>query len=106
PHQRLSMQVHPFFDPTTSTLTYVVFDAQSKDAVVVDPVLDYDPLSSSTSTASVDKVAEFLDEHQLKLHYVLETHAHADHISGSQLLRKRYQAPVVIGRHITAVQDL
>ena len=100
------MQVHPFFDPTTSTLTYVVFDAQSKDAVVVDPVLDYDPLSSSTSTASVDKVAEFLDEHQLKLHYVLETHAHADHISGSQMLRKRYQAPVVIGRHITAVQDL
>lgn len=100
------MQVHPFFDPTTSTLTYVVFDAQSKDAVVVDPVLDYDPLSSSTSTESVDKVAEFLDEHELKLHYVLETHAHADHISGSQLLSKRYQAPVVIGRHITAVQDL
>src|SRR5690606_13619318 len=85
---------------------YVVFDMQSKDAVVIDPVLDYDPLSSSTSTSSVDKVMAFIDEQNLKLHYVLETHAHADHISGSQLLKKRYQVPVVIGHRITAVQDL
>ena len=100
------MQIETFFDPATSTLTYVVFDPQTQDAVVVDPVLDYEPLSSKTSTASLEKLVTFIDDKQLRLHYVLETHAHADHISGSQWLKQRYGSPVVIGHRITAVQDL
>jgi glyoxylase-like metal-dependent hydrolase (beta-lactamase superfamily II) len=98
------MQIESFFDPATSTLTYVVFDADTHDAVVIDPVLDYDPLSSSTSTRSLETLEAFLNKHQLHLHYVLETHAHADHLSGSQYLKRRFGAKVGIGAHIREVQ--
>lgn len=100
------MQIEAFFDDTTSTLTYIVYDPKSHDAVVIDPVLDYDPLASQTSTESVDGVMRFIDDHSLKLHRVLETHAHADHLSGSQLLKRRYGAGVVIGEKITEVQKV
>jgi glyoxylase-like metal-dependent hydrolase (beta-lactamase superfamily II) len=98
------MTIHPFYDPATFTLTYVVFDPDSRDAVVIDPVLDYDPLSSQTSTASVEKVAAFLRDGALRVHYVLETHAHADHLSGAQWLRRRFEAKTVIGERIREVQ--
>jgi glyoxylase-like metal-dependent hydrolase (beta-lactamase superfamily II) len=98
------MQIRPLFDDHTSTLTYLVFDPQSKDAVVIDPVLDYDPLASQISTASIERVAAIIEAEQLRLHFVLETHAHADHLSGSQALRERYGAPVAIGERITEVQ--
>lgn len=97
------MNVVPFYDPRTFTLTYVVYEGN--DAIVIDPVLDYDPLSSTTSTESLQKVTAFLEEKKLKLHLVLETHAHADHLSGSQYLKKRYGANVVIGHRITEVQS-
>lgn len=97
------MNVVPFYDPRTFTLTYVVYEGN--DAVVIDPVLDYDPLSSTTSTESLQKVTAFLEEKKLKLHLVFETHAHADHLSGSQYLKKRYGANVVIGHRITEVQS-
>lgn len=96
------MNVVPFFDPRTFTLTYVVYEGS--DAVVIDPVLDYDPLSSTTSTESVQKVAAFLEDKKLKLRLVLETHAHADHLSGSQYLKRRFGAGVAIGHRITEVQ--
>jgi glyoxylase-like metal-dependent hydrolase (beta-lactamase superfamily II) len=98
------IHIEPFFDAATFTLTYVVHDPSSKDAVVIDPVLDYDPLSSQTRTASVEKVEAYLREHGLHLHYVLETHAHADHLSGSQYLKRRFDAKVAIGARITEVQ--
>jgi glyoxylase-like metal-dependent hydrolase (beta-lactamase superfamily II) len=98
------MNIETFFDPATYTLTYVVFDPASGDAVVIDPVLDYDPLSSQTSIASVQKVERFLRDKGLRLRYSLETHAHADHISGSQYLKRRFEAPVAIGERITLVQ--
>jgi len=98
------MKVESFFDPDTYTLTYVVYDPRTKDAVVVDPVLDYDPKSSQTSTTSADRVIRFAEEHGLKVHYVLETHAHADHLSSSQLLRRHFGAKVAIGAQITVVQ--
>lgn len=98
------MQIETLFDPATSTLTYVVFDARSRDAVVIDPVLDYDPLSSSTSTRSLEKLEAFLKRRDLRLHYVLETHAHADHMSGSQYLKRRFGAKVGIGARIREVQ--
>jgi len=99
------MKVKEFYDPATYTLTYVVFDPATKDAVVIDPVLDYDPGASQTSTASVDMVSDFVKAEGLTLHWVLETHAHADHLSGSQLLRQRFEARVAIGARITEVQE-
>src|SRR5689334_15937839 len=100
------MNIETFFDPATSTLTYAVFDPKTRDAVVIDPVLDYDPLSSSTSTASVERVEAFLKKERLKLHFILETHAHADHLSGSQYLKTRFDARVAIGAAITEVQKV
>ena len=98
-------RVEALYDPATFTLTYVVFDEATKDAVIIDPVLDYDPLASQTSTESADKLLDFVKEHDLKVHYILETHAHADHLTSAQLLKKRLEAPVGIGAKITVVQE-
>ena len=96
-----------FFDPATWTLTYVVYDPQSKDAVVIDPVWDYDPAASALKSDSVEKVLDFLRDQNLKVHHILETHAHADHISAAQILRKRLPgAKVGIGIHIREVQGV
>ncbi len=100
------MKIEAFYDQATYTLTYVVFDPKSRDAVVIDPVLDYDPLSSSTATKSLEAVESFLKKEQLRLHYVLETHAHADHLSGSQYLKRRFDAKVGIGARIRDVQKV
>ncbi len=97
-------EIEPFYDPRTYTLTFVVWDPKTKDAVVIDPVLDYDPNASKTWTESVDAVTQFVRDQGLRLHFVLETHAHADHLSGSQLLEKRFDARVVIGTKIELVQ--
>ncbi len=99
--------VKTFFDKETWTLTYVVFDGKSQDAVVIDPVWDYDPASSTLSTRSTDDVVAFVRENKLKVHYIFETHAHADHISGSQILKNQWpQAKVAIGANITTVQEV
>ncbi|MEZ4390627.1 MAG: MBL fold metallo-hydrolase [Polyangiales bacterium] len=98
------MKIQEFFDPQTYTLTFLVWDEATRDAVVIDPVLDYDPARSQTATRSVDLLSEALRAEGLRLHYVLETHAHADHLSGSQMLRKRHGARVAIGERITQVQ--
>lgn len=98
--------IDAFYDPDTYTLTFVVYDPKTKDAVVIDPVLDYDPKASSTSTESVKEVAAYVKEQGLKLHYIMETHAHADHLSGSQFLAKKFNSKVVIGANIKAVQSL
>lgn len=100
------MQLQPFFDERTSTLTYVVFDEGSRDAVVIDPVLDFEPGSGKVWTESVEKVAAFVDAQKLKVHFVLETHVHADHLSGSQWLKQRFGAAVAVSRRITEVQDV
>lgn len=99
------MRVQPFFDERTSTLSYVVFDETTKDAVAIDPVLDYEPVGSFTHTESVDRLSDFVRREGLRLHFVLETHAHADHLSGAQLLRRRFDARVAIGAAITEVQE-
>jgi glyoxylase-like metal-dependent hydrolase (beta-lactamase superfamily II) len=97
-------EVKAFFEERTQTLTYLVFDPATRDAVVIDPVLDYEPVGSFTFTESADEVTAFVRQRELKLHYVLETHAHADHLSGSQLFARRFGARVVIGKRITEVQ--
>jgi glyoxylase-like metal-dependent hydrolase (beta-lactamase superfamily II) len=99
-----AVQIQEFFDPATSTLTYVVFDEGSLDAVIIDPVLDYEPCSAEIATTSVDQVAAFVESKKLRVHYVLETHAHADHISGAQRLKKRLGAEIAIGARIIEVQ--
>ena len=101
------MEIKPFFDERTWTMTYVVHDPETSDAIVVDPVLDYDPNASRTWTESVDEVVRFIREQQLTLRMVLETHAHADHISGAQMLRDAFPGAVVaIGERITDVQKM
>ena len=100
------MNIETFFDPATFTLTYVVFDPKTRDAVVIDPVLDYDVQSSQVSTASITRVERFLKQTELKLRYVFETHAHADHLSGSQYLKRRFDAPIAIGARIVDVQKV
>ncbi len=100
------MQIKAFFDEPTFTLTYVVWDEASKDAVVIDSVLNYDPLSSTTSTVSLDELSDFVRSKGLRVHWALETHAHADHLSGAQMVRQRFDAKVGIGETITAVQEV
>jgi glyoxylase-like metal-dependent hydrolase (beta-lactamase superfamily II) len=84
----------------------VVYDPATRDAVVIDPVLEYDALGSLTTTTELQRIADFLLANRLRLHYVLETHAHADHLSGSQWLRRRFDARVVIGERIREVQEV
>jgi len=103
----MTQHVKEFFDQATWTLTYVVYDDVSRDAVVIDPVWDYDPAASRLSTASAEELAAFVKDQRLKVHYILETHAHADHVSGSQILKGFYpEAKVGIGAHITEVQKV
>ncbi len=99
------MKTEALFDTRTFTLTYVVWDEKTKDAVVIDPVLDYEAVGSFTYTESVDRVTELVKREGLRVLYVLETHAHADHLSGSQVLKRRHDARVAIGERIREVQE-
>lgn len=100
------MHIEPFFDERTFTITYVVFDEASRDAVIIDPVLDYEPSGGKLWTESLERLAAFVDDKKLTVHHVLETHAHADHLSGSQWLKKRYGAKIAISERITEVQGV
>jgi glyoxylase-like metal-dependent hydrolase (beta-lactamase superfamily II) len=100
------MQIKPFYDARTFTVSYVVHDPATKDAVIIDPVLDYDPASSKVWAESVEQIIEYARSEHLNIHYILETHAHADHLSGSQLLKRAFpQAKIAIGEGITIVQQ-
>lgn len=102
----MATQIKTFYDPRTFTLTYVVFDPETRDAVVIDPVMDYEPVGSKVWTESSDAVVNFLKKEELKLHYILETHAHADHLSGSQHIKQFYpEARIAIGERIKVVQE-
>lgn len=98
------VEVKTFFDEQTSTLTHLVYDPSSKDAVVFDPVLDLDTIGWRTYTSSLQTLDAFIEENKLKLHYVLDTHIHADHISGMQHLKEKYKVPLVISSAIKTVQ--
>lgn len=100
------MQVKAFFDPRTFTVTYVVRDPATNDAIIIDPVLDYDPAASKVWAESVEQVIDYVRAEKLNVHYILETHAHADHLSGSQLLKRAFpQAKIAVGERITVVQQ-
>lgn len=93
-----------FFDPKTWTVSYVVWDRHSRRAAVIDPVLDYDAASGHTATGSADALLAYLREHGLTLDWILETHAHADHLSGARYVQGQAGGRIGIGEHIKAVQ--
>jgi glyoxylase-like metal-dependent hydrolase (beta-lactamase superfamily II) len=100
------MRVQELFDEATSTLTYVAWDEATRDAVVIDSVLDYDPAASRISTRSADRVIECVKREALRVHYILDTHAHADHLSALGYLREKLHVPSAMSRRITRVQEL
>ena len=101
----MNPQVMSFYDPATFTFTYVVYDREGGHAAVIDPVLDYDPASARTSTASADHVLEFVRARRLVVDWILETHAHADHLTAAAYIKRISGARVAIGRGITEVQS-
>ena len=98
--------IQSFFDPATFTVTHVLFDPVTLRAAVIDPVLDYDPKSGRTSYASVHKVIDFVEHKGLTVDWLLETHAHADHLSGAPYLQEKLGGQIAIGRHICEVQRI
>lgn len=97
--------VEPFFDPDTQTFSYVVYDHTGGAAAIIDPVLDYAPAAARVSTTSADALLAFVREQQLTVEWILETHAHADHLSAAGYLADALHAPVAIGRGIVQVQQ-
>lgn len=96
--------VQAFFDPQTATFSYVVHGKGNRHCAIIDPVLDYDPASAQTSTHSAQALLDYIDEHQLKLQWILETHAHADHLSAASWLQEQAGGQIAIGAPITQVQ--
>ena len=96
--------IQSFFDPATFTVTYVVADPQTQRAAIMDSVLDYDPKSGRTSHTSADKVIAFVKQAGLHVEWLLETHAHADHLSAAPYLQDQLGGGIGIGRHICTVQ--
>jgi glyoxylase-like metal-dependent hydrolase (beta-lactamase superfamily II) len=93
-----------FYDSNTGTVSYLVWDPGTRVAAVIDPVLDYNFKSGHTSTVSVDRVVAAVRGHGLSVDWILETHAHADHLSGARWLQERVGGKVAIGEHIREVQ--
>lgn len=100
----MSPQVKAFFDEETNTVTYVVTDGTSSSCAIIDPVLDYDMAAGRTSTASADRVIEFIRANNLEVDWILETHAHADHLSAAAYLKSKMGGKTGTGRFITRVQ--
>jgi glyoxylase-like metal-dependent hydrolase (beta-lactamase superfamily II) len=98
--------IQSFFDPTTCTVTYVLADPPSRQAAIIDSVLDYDPKSGRTSHASADKVIAYVRQQNLKVDWLLETHAHADHLSAAPYLQAQLGGQTAIGKHICEVQTV
>ncbi len=96
--------IEAFFDPATWTVSYVVYDEKGGHCAIIDPVLDYDPKSGRTKTVSADKLVMFVREHHLKVDWLLETHAHADHLSAAGYLKDRIGGKTAIGEQIPLVQ--
>ncbi len=99
-------QIQSFFDPATFTVTHVVSDPTTRHAAIMDSVLDYDPKSGRSSRASADKVIAYVEEAGLAVDWLLETHAHADHLSAAPYLKQQLGGKIGIGAHIRQVQGV
>jgi glyoxylase-like metal-dependent hydrolase (beta-lactamase superfamily II) len=95
-----------FFDITSHTITYVVQEPNGSGCAVIDSVLDYDPHSGRTSTGPADLVIDYVRSHDLTVEWILETHAHADHLTAAQYLQDKLGGKIAIGEHITQVQEI
>jgi len=102
----MQAQIQSFFDPATWTISHVVFDRPGGTAAIVDPVLDYDPKSGRTGTVSAQRLVDFIRVQRLTLGWILETHAHADHLSAAPWLREQLGGRIAIGARITRVQSV
>ncbi|MCE1191568.1 MAG: MBL fold metallo-hydrolase [Acidovorax sp.] len=102
----MTPQIQAFFDDATWTVSYVVFDEPGGHCAVIDSVLDYDPKSGRTRTQSADRLASFIESQRLTLQWILETHAHADHLSAAHYLRSRLGGRIAIGAAIAQVQEV
>jgi glyoxylase-like metal-dependent hydrolase (beta-lactamase superfamily II) len=98
--------IHAFFDEPTNTVSYIVADPASKQAAFIDPVLDYDPAAGEVDTRSVEAMLLFADAQGYRVTWTLETHAHADHLSGSPYVKAKTGAKIGIGEHIKDVQRI
>jgi glyoxylase-like metal-dependent hydrolase (beta-lactamase superfamily II) len=98
--------VKAFFDPQTWTYTYVVYESKGSACIVIDSVLNYDPKSGRTKTESADEVIAFIQENRLQLEWILETHAHADHLTAAPYIQEKLGGKIAIGNHITTVQGV
>lgn len=99
--------IREFFDKNTGTISYIVHDPSTKDSIVIDPVLNFNVNLGTYTTHSFEEQLAYLKNNQLQLHFVLETHIHADHISSSQFFKKDFSnVKVAISKHITEVQEV
>lgn len=99
-------EIKGFFDPDTFTVTYVVSDPATGEAAIIDSVLDFAPNSGRTSTASADAIIDFVTSNNLQVKWLLETHAHADHLSAAPYLQEKLGGRIAIGEHIKVVQGV
>jgi glyoxylase-like metal-dependent hydrolase (beta-lactamase superfamily II) len=97
--------VQHFYDEQTGTLSYVVSDPETSAAAVIDPVLGFSVVSGRTDSGPAEEIIAFIEKNDLQLHWILETHAHADHLSGAQVLKSRLGGEVAIGEGICKVQQ-
>lgn len=98
--------VQSFFDAATWTVSYVVYEKEGTACAIIDSVLDYDAKAGRTRTTSADKLVEFVQEKKLRVDWILETHAHADHLSAAHYLRRKLGGKIAIGSAITDVQNV
>ena len=98
--------IQAFFDEKTFTVTHLVSDPKSRRAVIIDPVLDYEPKSARTSTGSADVILATIKEESLVVEWILETHAHADHLSAGAYLKRKLATKIAIGEHIKDIQKV
>jgi glyoxylase-like metal-dependent hydrolase (beta-lactamase superfamily II) len=99
-------QIAPFFDPGTCTVSYVVHAGEGSDCAVIDSVLDFDPKSGRTQATNADRIVRFVRERNLRVQWILETHAHADHLSAAHYLRGVLGGRTAIGAGISQVQQV
>lgn len=102
----INPNIKAFFDPETWTFTYVVYEKPATPCVVIDSVLNFDPKSGRTSTNSADELITFIQKNHLQLAWILETHAHADHLSAAPYIQKQIGGKIAIGYHIQDVQKV
>jgi len=102
----MQAEIEAFFDEATFTFSYVVADPESHAAAVIDSVLDYDPASGRTGTESADRIVDFVRRQGFEVTWILETHVHADHLSGASYLKERLGGRTAIGNRVSEVQNV